>query len=80
MFFLLVRFGPRFFALNDAYSKKLRTIFQNVAEAKGHSSRVCEGIYTMVKGPNFETPAELRMLKVLGVDAVGKAKHRVTSR
>ncbi len=31
-----------------------------------------EGTYTMLGGPNFETPAELRMLRTCGVDAVGK--------
>jgi purine-nucleoside phosphorylase len=38
----------------------------------GIANKVQEGVYTMLGGPNFETPAELKMLKMCGVDAVGR--------
>ena len=65
------RFGPRFFAMNNAYNKGLREMAQDTARDLGMIG-VKEGVYTMMGGPNFETPAELRLLKTLGVDAVGK--------
>ena len=44
----------------------------NIATELGLASNIHEGVYTMVGGPNFETPAELRMFKTCGIDAVGK--------
>lgn len=65
------RFGDRFFALNDCYDKKLRQLAKNVAENLKMKKSVHEGVYTMLGGPNYETVAELKMLRICGVDAVG---------
>ena len=70
--FLTNRFGPRFFGLANAYNKKWRKIAHQEAKNLEISKRVKEGVYIMLGGPNFETPAELLMLKnAAGVDAVG---------
>ena len=63
------RFGPRFIPLDDAYSPALRQVGREVASEVGMDLK--EGVYVQLGGPSFETPAELRMLKALGVDAVG---------
>jgi len=65
------RFGPRFPPLNTAYDVKLRQLAKQVATELGMSDYVHEGVYTMVGGPSYETVAELRALRMLGVDAVG---------
>ena len=62
-------FGPRFPAANHMYSKNLRKMAQSVAAQLGLELRT--GVYTYLSGPSFETPAEVRMLRVLGADAVG---------
>jgi purine-nucleoside phosphorylase len=61
--------GVRFPDMSDAYSRRLRAIAQETASELGFS--VQEGIYVGLLGPNYETPAEIRMLRTLGVDAVG---------
>lgn len=61
-------FGPRFISMQGAYDKKW------IMKVKGklrNNSSVKEGIYCMVPGPNYESPAELNVLKIIGVDAVG---------
>jgi purine-nucleoside phosphorylase len=63
------RFGVRFPALIDAYDPQLRALAQEVARAQGITLH--EGVYAMLSGPSFETPAELRLLRALGADAVG---------
>lgn len=63
------RFGPRFPAMTDAYDHALRENVLSVASQ--HNIRLAEGVYAMVSGPNFETQAELRMLRGCGADAVG---------
>jgi purine-nucleoside phosphorylase len=63
------RFGPRFPAMTDAYDPALRA--QVLAVARQQSIALAEGVYAMVSGPNFETQAELRMLRGCGADAVG---------
>ncbi len=59
----------RFPSTNNAYDKDLRTLAKEVAGEQGVILR--EGIYAMVGGPQFETPAENRLLKSLGADVVG---------
>lgn len=59
----------RFVNLTDAYDPKLRQILASAAQAEGIALET--GVYAWLSGPQFETPAEIRMLKVLGADAVG---------
>lgn len=61
--------GARFPDMSEAYTKELREIAQAVAEEQGIALR--EGIYAGLSGPSYETPAEIRMLRILGADAVG---------
>ncbi|XP_039284474.1 purine nucleoside phosphorylase [Nilaparvata lugens] len=65
------RFGPRFIAMNRAYDKELRDHAKKISKDLGIESYVREGVYAVLGGPNFETIAELRLLKTCGVDAVG---------
>lgn len=57
--------------MSRAYDKPLLKEARKIAERLGMSDIIREGVYTSVGGPNFETVAELRMLKICGVDAVG---------
>lgn len=61
--------GPRFPDMTYAYDKDLRKKLIATAEKTGINMR--SGVYLMTSGPNFETPAEIRMFKLLGADAVG---------
>jgi purine-nucleoside phosphorylase len=61
--------GPRFPAMNDAYDPALRALAHEVAERNG--LRLASGVYAGLLGPAYETPAEVRMLRALGADAVG---------
>jgi purine-nucleoside phosphorylase len=65
----LARFGPRFLAMADAWDADLRSLARSAGERAGVPLR--EGVYLMLSGPAYETRAELRMLRVLGADAVG---------
>ncbi|CAG9793847.1 unnamed protein product [Diatraea saccharalis] len=65
------RFGPRFPPMNKAYKLEYRKIAKDVAKELNIENIVREGVYTCLGGPNFETVAELNMLKMVGVDAVG---------
>jgi len=62
-------FGPRFPPLIDAYDPALRGLQAEAAADVGR--RAHEGVYAAWLGPSFETPAEVRMIKALGADAVG---------
>lgn len=62
-------FGPRFFDMSKAYTPALRELARKKAEAL--SIPLKEGVYAYMSGPNYETPAEIRMLRTLGADAVG---------
>lgn len=61
--------GPRFPDMSDAYRKKWRDIAKQAAEQEDIDLK--EGVYVGVLGPNYETPAEIRMFRQLGADAVG---------
>lgn len=62
-------FGPRFNDMSCAYPEYLRRMAKDVAAGLGINVR--EGVYAYMPGPSYETPAEIRMLRVLGADAVG---------
>jgi purine-nucleoside phosphorylase len=61
--------GPRFPDMSEAYDDAMRTVAQEVAREKGIELR--EGVYIGLPGPSYETPAEIRMCRALGADAVG---------
>jgi purine-nucleoside phosphorylase len=61
--------GPRFPDMSDAYPLDLRKMVLDTAREIGEP--LYEGIYVSVSGPNFETPAELKMFRHLGGDAIG---------
>lgn len=61
--------GPRFLDLTAVYDPDLRVRLRRAAEASAVSLH--EGVYAGLLGPTYETPAEVRMLRVLGADAVG---------
>jgi purine-nucleoside phosphorylase len=61
--------GVRFLDVLDAYDPELRRRAHAVAHEQAFALR--EGVYVMVAGPSFETPAELRYLQGIGADAVG---------
>jgi purine-nucleoside phosphorylase len=61
--------GPNFIDLTAAYSPRLREIFRQSATEAGVPLH--EGVYASLLGPQYETPAEVRMLRTLGTDAVG---------
>lgn len=63
------RFGPRFFSLANAYDRDLRAQLAVVAANAGIP--LAEGVFAAYTGPNFETPAEIRMMQTLGCDVVG---------
>ncbi len=57
--------GPRFVDMVDAYSPRLRAVAREIEPA------LTEGVYAGLHGPQYETPAEIRMLRTLGADLVG---------
>jgi purine-nucleoside phosphorylase len=61
--------GPRFQDLTDAWSPRLREKLHAAGRAEGVD--LADGIYAGLLGPQYETPAEVRMLRTLGADAVG---------
>lgn len=63
------RDGPRFPDMSDAYSAICRRKAAQIA--RQNKIKLFEGVYLMVLGPNFETPAEIRAFATLGADAVG---------
>lgn len=61
--------GPRFPGMTQTYDRKLRELARRIAQEAGITLH--EGVYICLSGPNYETPAEIRMLRTLGADAVG---------
>ena len=61
--------GPRFPDMSEVYDKKLCGIIRDTAARL--DTPLHEGVYCQLTGPTFETPAEVRLLTALGVDAVG---------
>lgn len=65
----LDRFGPRFPDMSRAYDPDLRAMARAVAGQEGIPCH--EGVYICLAGPSFETPADIRFLRIIGADAVG---------
>lgn len=65
----LDEFGPRFPDMSHAYSVKLQKLALDVAQDKG--IKLQQGVYAWLNGPTYETPAEIRMVRIIGGDAVG---------
>jgi purine-nucleoside phosphorylase len=63
------RFGPRFPDMTQAYAKDWRALA--LEEGQRHAIDIREGVYAAVPGPSYETPAEIRFLRIIGADVVG---------
>jgi inosine/guanosine/xanthosine phosphorylase family protein len=61
--------GERFIDMSEAYDRGLRDVAEAACRASG--VRAQRGVYLALTGPTFETPAEIRMFRTLGADAVG---------
>jgi purine-nucleoside phosphorylase len=61
--------GPRFVGMVQTYDRELRRVAREIAQKADITLH--EGVYVCLSGPNFETPAEIRMLRAIGGDAVG---------
>jgi xanthosine phosphorylase len=69
--------GPRFPSLRDAYDPELRAQLRTIA--REIDVGLTEGVYLAVRGPSFETPAEIRAFLTLGADAVGMSTVHETT-
>lgn len=65
----LTQLGPRFPDLSEAYSKACLQVLEEAARELDIPT--CKGVYAGLLGPTYETPAEIRMYRALGADAVG---------
>ena len=63
------RFGPRFLDMHEPYDLKMIDTMRTIAKEK--NIQVQNGIYLALQGPTFETPAEYKMVSLMGADAVG---------
>ena len=61
--------GPRFPDMHEAYDHAYLDLARQIAKEKG--IRTVEGVYLATQGPTFETPAEYKMYRIFGADAVG---------
>jgi purine-nucleoside phosphorylase len=72
-----LRGGPNFIDMSSVYSPRIREIFHRSAKELGVNLH--EGVYVAMQGPQFETPAEIRMAQMIGADAVGMSTvHEAT--
>lgn len=62
-------FGPRFPDMSQPYDRALNSLARKVADAE--NVLLHEGVYISLAGPSFESPADLRFLRLIGADAVG---------
>ena len=62
-------FGDRFFDVSNMYTRELRDLTKEIAGEQGLDIK--EGVYIFATGPQFETPAEIRLYRNFGADAVG---------
>ena len=62
-------FGPRFLDMSEAYDRNLQQLARDAAKEQGIDLK--EGVYIWFMGPSYETPAEVRMARIFGADAVG---------
>lgn len=65
----LEEFGERFSDMSETFNKELSQKLKKIIDK--YTGRAQEGVYAYMKGPTFETPAEIRALRVLGANAVG---------
>lgn len=65
----IAELGPRFPDMGNAYDVELRDLLHKVGQ--NHHVEIKNGVYCSVLGPTYETPAEIRMLRILGADLVG---------
>jgi purine-nucleoside phosphorylase len=63
------RLGPRFPDMTDVYSLRLRSVAREAADAS--EVELKDGVYAWLLGPSYETPAEIRMVQIVGGDMVG---------
>jgi purine-nucleoside phosphorylase len=63
------RFGPRFPDMTEVYSSRLRAAADRAG--RGMNLLLPHGVYAALLGPSYETPAEIRYLRTIGIDAVG---------
>jgi purine-nucleoside phosphorylase len=63
------RFGPRFPDMTEVYAPRLRRLADQIAREM--SLELSHGVYVALKGPSYETPAEIRYLRMIGGDAIG---------
>ena len=64
-----LRGTTHFIDMTEAYSRELRAVAHDVADGLGF--KLQEGVYLVLSGPSFESPAEIRMMRIMGADLVG---------
>lgn len=70
--------GPRFVGMVQSYDRDLRELAEKVAMEQGETLQ--KGVYVCISGPQFESPAEIRMIRIWGGDAVGMSTvHEVVA-